>query len=138
MVSVSAAAFITLLTASGCGVADGALMATPSARVAINGQDMSPEYPIHCNQVQWLWSVDTLPKAPGFTALLETGGPVTARLVTLRDLGGFTGTAYQESAGDIDASINGLTFTISGTAHGSYADDPADSVTAEFHIEADC
>lgn len=137
-VTVSATALITLLAASGCGVANGALLATPSARVTINGQDTETEYPIRCGQVQWMWTVETLPEAPGFTAMLETGGPVTARLVTIRDLGGFTGTAYQETVGDIDASIDGLTFTVSGTAHGSYADDPADSTSAEFRIEADC
>ncbi|MGV0742716.1 lipoprotein LpqH [Mycolicibacterium sp. XJ870] len=136
LVTVTAAALLTVLSA--CSTANSDLLGNTTARVAINGQDTSRSYPVRCNQLRWLWTIETLPEEPGFTAVIRTGGPATPELVTIRDLAGFTGTTSFGPSPGSEASMDGSDFTVSGTAHGTFASDFSESADAEFRITADC
>lgn len=128
---------VVALGASGCAPARSVPADSQTARVSIDGQDTSATYDIACTQRSWLWTIDTLPaKKPGFTAMVETGGTLTPRLIRLRDLHGFTGSST--GSADIQASIDGSTFTISGTANGSFADRPVKPATVKYRVEARC
>jgi len=108
----------------------------------INGNDVGNQPPVTCEQVQWVWFVDTLQPTPGFSAQLSTGQTVTARLVQIDDLGGFTGTAWSRTDTDTDIDAEAMfvdgTFTVAGTALGFYQDSPSETATVRFEIRTDC
>lgn len=136
-VAVVAGAMLVTVGVAGCASPAPAL-GTHTAQVTINGQDVGRDHRVTCNQFGWDWKVETLEKAPGFTAMLETGDTATAELVHIRDLGGFTGTYGRDVVGDAEAHVDGGTFTISGTALGFHAQEPAETASATFSIKTDC
>ena len=134
----------TLLVA-GCSSGYEAL-GTHTARVLINGNEVAERPPVRCEQVQWVWHIKSLEQTPGFSAQVETGVTVDARLVRIENLGGFTGSSWNATATapstptgvEADAEVEDGTFTITGTAMGFYQDDPAETTTADFEIRTDC
>lgn len=130
--------------AGGCSSGYEAL-GTHTARVLINGSEVAERPPIRCEQVGWVWFIETLQQSPGFTAQVRTGDTVGARLVRIDDLGGFTGSSWNTTAVtavtagvETDATLTEGTFTITGTAVGYYSDDPSETATADFEIRTDC
>ena len=145
---------IVALVAGGCSSGYEAL-GTHTARVLINGSEIEERPPIRCEQVGWVWFIESLQQKPGFTAQVHTGDTVGARLVRIEDLGGFTGSAWNATAPaatataataatavaarvETDATLTEGTFTITGTAVGYYSDDPSETATADFEIRTDC
>ncbi|MFY9917942.1 MAG: lipoprotein LpqH [Mycobacterium sp.] len=129
------------LAASGCSSGYKAL-GTHTARVVINGTEIEDRPPIWCEQVQWVWFVDTLQPTPGFSAQVRTGGTADALLVRIDKLGGFTGSSWNATGTAVDVGVDARvangTFTIAGTALGFFHDDPTETTTANFEIRADC
>jgi hypothetical protein len=85
-----------------------------------------------------MWDIKTPGEPSGLTAFLNTEGEVTVQSVEFRDFAGFTGTFWQGRIGKAEVTGNGGTFTITGSADGSYKDNPSKAVTATFRIEANC
>ncbi|MCF6386118.1 lipoprotein LpqH [Mycobacterium sp. MBM] len=129
-----------ILTATGCSAAGHEVRGTDIARVTINGSEIGEPLVVGCNQAQWVWFIESTQDAPGFTAQVRTGASVDGLLVRLQGLGGFTGSAWNATGADtrVDAEVTDGTFTISGTATGSYDDDPAATATANFEIRTNC
>lgn len=133
------------LVASGCSTGYEAL-GTRTAHVMVNGVEISDQLRVTCEQVQWVWFIDSIQESPGFTAQVRTGADVDARLVRIENLGGFTGSAWNATvrapstppAVEADAKVVRGTFEISGAAMGFYQDDPAEISTATFEIRTDC
>ena len=136
-VVLAAGALLVAAGVAACATPPPAL-GTHRAQVLINERDTSQAHPISCSQFGWHWKIQTLDDAPGFTAMLETGDTVTAELVHIRDLGGFTGTYGRDVVGDAEAQVAAGTFTISGTALGFHARDPGETAKATFSIKTDC
>lgn len=140
-VTVTIATVTTTLSAVGCTTGYEAL-GTHTARVLINGTEIGDRPPIRCEQVQWVWFIESLERTPGFTAQVRTGDTIKAELVRIDNLGGFTGSAWNASvtapAVETDAKFTTGTFTVTGTAMGFYHDDPAETATASFEIRTDC
>lgn len=131
------AAAATLILA-GCG-SQAAAIGTHTAQVTINGKDAGNALQVNCSQVGWNWVIESPGEKSGFTAAVETGGTPAAHSVQIRDLGGFTGSYWEGTVGKGELSITGDgVFTISGTAEGSYADDPTGEATATFEIQTSC
>nr|WP_254849210.1 lipoprotein LpqH [Mycobacterium sp. GA-1841] len=107
-----------------------------TARMVIDNQETHTTYPIDCTQRGWLWTIETLPQTPGFTAIVETGHAVAPKLVRIHDLAGFTGNAADEAL--VGAEMDGSTIRVSGTAHGAFADRPTKSAEVRFEMEAHC
>jgi ipoprotein LpqH len=64
--------------------------------------------------------------------------PVTATSVHIQNLSGFTGMWSPHDGSTANASLNGDTFTVSGTADGYKSDKPTEPATADFKIVASC
>src|SRR5689334_7134264 len=109
-----------------------------TARITINGQQTSTAYQIECTQRSWLWIIDTLQKNPGFTAMVETGINMTPKVMRLRGMNGFTGSWAEDRPGATEVSLDGATFTISGTAHGAFDDHPTKPADVQYRMEAHC
>ena len=114
-------------------------MAANTARVIINGKDVAGLQAVTCSQLQWSSTIETFDKQPGFTVLVTNAGDkVIPQAVEIRDLGGFTGSYWQGLIGQAQATSNGGTYTIIGTAQGSYAEAPNKQSTGAFKIETAC
>jgi lipoprotein LpqH len=138
-VSVAEAVGAVLAAAAigGCAAPPAAL-GTHTAQVTINGRPTGEAHRVTCSQFGWNWTIETLSESRGFTAMFQTGDTVTARSVQIRDLGGFTGSYWQYTVGDADASVAAGTFKIAGTAVGYTSERPTDTVPATFTIETSC
>lgn len=142
---VAVAAGAVTLVAAGCSSGYEAL-GTHTAQVLINGSVVAEKPRIRCEQVQWVWFIKSLEQTPGFSAQVQTGETVQARLVRIENLGGFTGSSWNADTTapatpvgvEADAEVTDGTFIISGTAMGFYNDDPAETTTASFEIRTDC
>lgn len=128
---------ITALATSACTAHTSIPADAYTARVVINNEELPTTYSVVCTQVNWFWTIETLPKTPGFTAIIETGGPVEPRVFRIDELAGFTGSSYR-AASDSKASIEGSTFHVSGTAVGSFTDRPTRQAEVQFRMEAQC
>lgn len=131
------AAIVVALAASACAAPAGSPADANTARVFIDNREMPTSYKVQCTQVSWLWTIETQPQTPGFTAIIQTGATVEPKVMRLRDLTGFTGSALAE-ASDTHASIEGSAFHLSGTAHGSFADRPTKPAEVQYRMEAHC
>lgn len=125
------------LAAAACTTTTGSPADANTARVFIDGREIPTTFTVDCTQLSWLWTIETLPKEPGFTAIIQTGGTVGPKVMRIRDLTGFTGAAQAEAT-DAKASIEGTAFHLSGTAHGSFADRPTKPADVHFRMEAHC
>jgi hypothetical protein len=134
---VAAAAAALVLGVAGCSTPPAALGGT-TAKVTINGQSTGDPHPVVCTQTGWLWHIETPDQAKGFVAAVDTGDQVTVQSVDFRDFGGFTGTFWNGNIGEAEVTADGGKFTITGSADGSFTDNPSNAVTATFRIEASC
>jgi ipoprotein LpqH len=131
------AAAMVVVGVSGCAAPASAL-GTRTAQVSIDGKDTGIVHSISCTQTGWNWLIDSPGADSGFSAALRTGASLAADWVQIRDLGGFTGSYWAGTVGDGKASISGQKFTISGTAHGFFADHPTRDATVPFVITTAC
>lgn len=134
---VAAAAVTLVAGVAGCSTPPAALGGT-TAKVTINGESTGGPHVVSCNQSGWLWTIETPDEGKGFTASIETGDTVTVESVAFNDFGGFTGNFWQGNIGEAEVKGVGGKFTITGSADGSFTDNPSNAVTATFRIEANC
>lgn len=134
---VAAAAVVLVAGAAGCSSKPAALGGT-TAKVTINGESTGGPHPVRCSQTGWLWKIETPEDEKGFVADLDTGDTVTVQAVTFSDFGGFTGNFWRDNIGEAEVTSNGGRFVITGSADGSFVDNPSNAVTATFRIEASC
>lgn len=110
-----------------------------TARITINGQQSPTAFPIDCTQRDWLWMIESLQKKePGFTAMVETGIGTTPKAVRFRGVDGFSGGWAEGRPGATEASLDGATFTIDGTARGAFDDRPTKPVDVQYRVVARC
>ena len=134
---VAAAAVVLVAGAAGCSSPPAALGGT-TAKVTINGEGTGGAHAVRCSQTGWMWHIETPNQEKGFVATLDTGDQVTIQSVDFNDFDGFTGTFWKGSIGEAEVTGDGGKFTITGSADGSFADNPSNAVNATFRIEADC
>ena len=127
---------MAVVAASACSAPPSAL-GTHTAEVRI-ADGSAERFPVTCNQYEWQWIIETPESDPGFTAIVNTGETVTAELVHLRDVDGFSGTFGRDVVGDGTARVDNGVFHISGTAFGGTEDDPAAMLDRDFSIRTDC
>jgi hypothetical protein len=125
------------LVVAGCSSGSSAL-GTHTASVTINGTEVDGRPRVRCQQVEWIWLIETLQEEPGFTAQVRTGATVEPRSVQFNRLGGFTGGFTDVTIGSAKATVEDGTFKISGTAHGFYGESVSDQGTADFEIRTAC
>lgn len=129
---------LAALVVSACSAQPAPPAGGNTARITIDGQQSSTTFPIDCTQRAWLWVIESLQKEPGFTAMVETGTALTPKAVRLRSVDGFTGSWAVGRQGTAEASIDGATFTITGTARGANDDRPTRPADVQYRLEARC
>ena len=134
---VATVAVVLAAGAAGCSTPPAALGGT-NAKVTIDGKGTGDATAVVCSQTGWMWNIKTPGDPTKLTAFLNTEGEVSVQSVDFRDFGGFTGSFWQGRVGEAEVTGNGGTFTITGSADGSFTDNPSNAVTATFRIEANC
>jgi lipoprotein LpqH len=134
---IAVAAAVLVAGLAGCSSPAPALGGT-TAKVTIDGKDTGNPHAVRCSQTGWAWTIETPDKTKGFTAVLDTGDTVSAKSVNFHDFGGFTGGYWADKIGKAEVSGVGGKYTITGSADGSFTDNPSNAVTTTFRIEASC
>lgn len=133
----TAAAVFLAVALAGCSSPPSAL-GSRDARVIINGKATNALQPVGCTQTGQSWTIETTDAEPGFTATIALGEEVTAQAVSIRNLGNFTGTYWEDNLGKAQAKVTEGRFNVSGEAEGFFVDKPNHRVTATFDITTDC
>jgi ipoprotein LpqH len=134
---IAVAVAVLVAGLAGCSSQPPALGGT-TAKVTIDGKDTGNPHDVRCSQTGWAWTIETPDKAENFTAVIDTGDTVAVKSVDFRDFAGFTGSYWADKIGEAEVSGSGGKYTITGSADGSFTDNPSNAVTATFRIEADC
>lgn len=129
-------ATMAVVAMTACSTPPNAL-GTRTAEVRI-ADGTAVQFPVVCNQYKWQWIIETPEGEPGFTAIVNTGETVTAELVHLTDVDGFSGTFGRDVIGEGQASVDDGVFHITGTAFGETASEPADMLRRDFSIRTGC
>lgn len=85
-----------------------------------------------------LTTITTGDDASGSTVVISNAEELITESVSIRELGGFTG-SYNRGLGDeAEVSMTGNTYTVSGTADGFATDKPSFRTTGTFTIKVAC
>ena len=109
-----------------------------TARVTINARDLPATTAVKCAPIGSLTTITTGDTAAGVTALVSNETGLTAKSVTITDVGGFTGSYMNGLGGKADVSMAGRTYIIRGTADGFDTDNPSVRTTGTFAIHVAC
>ena len=140
---LAALSIAVVTTASGCGSESREPAPNPmpnnTAVVRIDGRELDQRLFVACRKQQWVLTIDTVDTADtgGFTAMVDSGPDRDVGFVKIRDLNGFTGSAWRGGVGEASARRESGVTTITGTAYGYFADSPG-PVTATFDIRTVC
>jgi hypothetical protein len=109
-----------------------------TARVTINNRALPATTAVKCAPIGSLTTITTGDTAAGVTALVSNGAGLTAKSVSINDLGGFTGSYMEGLDGKTDVTMTGETYIIRGTADGFDTDNPSMRTTGTFAIQVAC
>ena len=109
-----------------------------TASVTVDGHEANIQV-VKCIQLEWNRTIDIGGDFSGATAVVDQSAhPLNATSVHIHNLGGFTGMYSQGDGGSANVSLNGDTFTITGSANGFKTDKPGEPAAADFRIIATC
>ena len=115
----------------------GALV-TGTAEVTIDDQGLRTTKDVAC-QTNVSQTNITIGKAPEtVTIQIDNSKGPTAESVAIDNIGGFTGSYWQNVQGSANTSMVDQTYKITGTAHGFRTDNPSATATENFTINAAC
>jgi hypothetical protein len=109
-----------------------------TAHVTVNGQDAGTTTAVQCNSTGPLTTITTGDQTAGVTAMVSNASDLTADSVTIRNLGGFTGSYNSDLGGEATVKMTGRTYDISGTADGFHTDKPSFRASGTFVIKVSC
>ena len=113
-------------------------MPVGTAALTVNGQDLGKTDAVSCVREGALTTITIGDPNAGTTAVVDNHkGPVT-KSVSIRNLGGFTGSYWKDLEGTADLHTTGATYEVRGEAMGFNADKPSQRTTGSFVITVAC
>jgi lipoprotein LpqH len=109
-----------------------------TARVTVNGTELPQTEAVRCMTNGFLTAIDTGDQASGTSALITNKNELATQLMTIRDLGGFTGSYAADLQGTAETHMVGATYTISGTAEGFDTANPSFRKSGTFEVMVAC
>jgi ipoprotein LpqH len=106
--------------------------------VTINDKALPATTAVKCAQIGSLTTITTGDTAAGVKALVSNETGLTAKSVTITDLGGFTGSYMKGLDSKADVSMTAQTYIIRGTAEGFVTDNPGVRTPGTFAIQVAC
>jgi hypothetical protein len=93
---------------------------------------------VNCTQADSLVTITAGDNASGMTAVVDLASKPTARSVSIHNLGGFTGSYWQDLGSPARVSMGTKTYEITGSADGFHVDAPSFRKTETFAIKVAC
>lgn len=109
-----------------------------TADVTISEQKLTSSRAVDCTFIQSTTTITTGDGATGTTTVIDNADGLIPKSVDIRNLGGFTGSYWQNLGGDATVAMTGRTFTITGTAEGFDSGNPGVRTESPFSIKASC
>lgn len=116
---------------------EGALVAG-TAQITVNDDDLGEFHAVKCTPAGQYLTISTGNDQQGSTVVVSNADGLVAKSVTIRDLGNFTGSFNEGLGGKAEVSLDGATYTITGTADGFATDKPSFRSSGTFTIKAAC
>jgi ipoprotein LpqH len=109
-----------------------------TATISIDGRDAGTYRRVSCETIGTVTTVTTGDAQSGSTAVISTDPDLLVQSISIRNLGGFTG-SYGNGLGEpAPVSVAGRTYQIAGTADGFATDSPSFRKSGSFSIQASC
>jgi ipoprotein LpqH len=109
-----------------------------TAQVTVNDADAGTTHAVQCSAAGSLTTITTGDDQSGVTALVSNEDGLTAESVSIRNVGGFTGSYNAGLGGEANVTMTGRTYAIAGTADGFATDNPSFRANGTFAIKAAC
>jgi lipoprotein LpqH len=109
-----------------------------TADVTIDGRKLATSQAVGCTFIQSFITVTTGDGTTGTTTVVDNADGLAAKSVDIRDLGGFTGSYWQNLGGEATVAMTGRTFTITGSAEGFDSENASARIARPFSITASC
>jgi ipoprotein LpqH len=109
-----------------------------TAQVTVDSADAATIGSVSCNQSASLVTITAGDNAGGMTALVDLASKPTVKSVSIHNLGGFTGSYWQDLGSPAQVSTGAKTYEISGSADGFHTDSPSFRKTETFAIKVAC
>jgi len=122
------------------GGSSGSSSAPVGTKVVIDGQNQSVSSQVTCTQVNGNTSIGIGDPSTGIGAVVSSADPPVVQAVGLGNLTGVT-LGYSAGApnqGNAQATKNGNSYSIKGTATGATTANPPQTVTKSFELDATC
>lgn len=109
-----------------------------TAEVSVNDTAEVTTDAVQCSTAGPLTTITTGDPQSGVSALVSNADALTAQSVTIRNLGGFTGSFEAELQGEATVTQTGRTYDIRGTADGFDTERPSFRTSGTFTIKVAC
>ena len=109
-----------------------------TAQVTIDAADAATVAAVNCTQAQSLVTITAGDNASGMNAVVDLAGQPTVKSVSIHNLGGFTGSYWQDLGPVAQVRTGTQTYQITGTADGFHVDAPSFRKTETFAIKVAC
>jgi ipoprotein LpqH len=109
-----------------------------TAQVSVNDADAGTTHAVQCSAAGPLTTITTGDDQSGVTALVSNEDGLTAESVSIRNVGGFTGSYNAGLGGEANVTMTGRTYAITGTADGFAIDKPSFRANGTFAIKVAC
>ena len=130
---------------AGCSSSTPAAPARPAgappvgtAQVTVDAAGAATVGAVNCTQADSLVTITAGDNASGMTAVVDLASKPTVRSVSIHNLGGFTGSYWQDLGPVARVSTGTETYQITGTADGFHVDAPSFRKTETFAIKVAC
>jgi hypothetical protein len=136
LAAVAGIAVFVAAGVSGCG--DVQTVPRKAGHLTLDGATRSTRPPA-CSEDQQYRTIDLRDRDGQVEAVvLFNGDRVIPQWVKIRNIDGFTGSAWKGGVGDARVELANRTFTITGSAYGINNNKPDKVVTTDFKIVAEC
>jgi lipoprotein LpqH len=109
-----------------------------TAQVTVDAADAATIGSVNCKQSESLVTITAGDNASGMTAVVDVGSRPTVKSVSIHNLGGFTGSYWQDLGSPARVSTGTKTYEITGSADGFHIDAPSFRKTETFAIKVAC
>ncbi len=113
-------------------------LAAGTAQITVNDSDLGEFESVQCVPAGALTTITTGDDTSGTTSVISNDDGLSAQAVSIRELGGFTGSFNQGLGGAAEVTMTGNTYTISGKADGFATDKPSFRIGGTFTIKVAC
>ncbi len=109
-----------------------------TARITVNDDDLGEFHAVQCTAAGPYLTISTGNDQQGSTVVVSNTDGLVAKSVSIRDLGNFTGSFNEGLGGKADVTLDGSTYTVTGTADGFATDRASFRSSGTFTIKAAC